>query len=127
MSEEKPSARVIERRAGRGPQAFACAPSASSAYPHRRALRHPHAEPTHARQEPADRRAELLAGLGSLAAPSLVPDEDTLKRIRRLANIQCTQEDGAGALLVSERTFFLFLRVHMKALEALKLGRLYRT
>jgi len=52
---------------------------------------------------------------------------DTLKRIRHLANIQCTQEDGAGALLVSERTFSLFLRVYIKAREAWKLGRLSRT
>ena len=59
---------------------------------------------------------------GAGRKPSLVPDEDTLKRLRHLANIQCTQEDGAGALLVSERTFSLFLHVHIKAREAWKLG-----
>ena len=55
--------------------------------------------------------------------PKLVCDEDTILKIRHLAKIQCTKEEAAGALLVSERTFSLFLHGHIKAHEAWDLGR----
>src|ERR1700731_4696335 len=55
--------------------------------------------------------------------PKLVCDEDTILKIRHLANIQGTKEEAAGALLVSERTFSLFLHGHIKAREAWDLGR----
>ena len=55
--------------------------------------------------------------------PKLVCDEDTILKIRHLAHIQGTKEEAAGALLVSERTFSLFLHVHIKAREAWELGR----
>ena len=52
-----------------------------------------------------------------------MPDEDTLKRIRHLANIQCNQSEAAGALLVGESTFTEFLGTHIKAREAWDMGR----
>jgi len=55
--------------------------------------------------------------------PKLVCDKDTILTIRHLAKIQCTKEEAAGALLVSERTFSLFLHGHIKAHEAWDLGR----
>lgn len=54
--------------------------------------------------------------------PKLVADEDTLKKVRHLANIQCTQLEAAGALLVAEATFEQFLRNNIKAREAWDLG-----
>src|SRR5271166_6601657 len=44
-------------------------------------------------------------GPGGGRKPKLVCDEDTILKIRHLANIQCTKEEAAGVLLVSERTF----------------------
>lgn len=54
---------------------------------------------------------------------ALIEDDNTLKRIKALANIQCSQAEAAGAMLVTESTFHLFLKRNIKAQEAWQLGR----
>lgn len=54
---------------------------------------------------------------------ALVGDEETLKRIRALGNIQCTQLEAAGVMHVCEKTFCVFLQENEKAKEAWIMGR----
>jgi hypothetical protein len=53
----------------------------------------------------------------------LVEDEATLKQIKGLAGIQCTQKEAASVLGVCENTFNAFLRCSEKSREAWELGR----
>lgn len=50
--------------------------------------------------------------------PSLLCDEDTLKQIKGLASLQCTQREAAAVLGVHRETFGKFLDRHPKAREA---------
>jgi len=54
--------------------------------------------------------------------PKLVCGEDTILKIRHLAKIQCTKEEAAGALLAGERTFSLFLHLHIAAVKRARGG-----
>jgi hypothetical protein len=54
---------------------------------------------------------------------SQLPDAETPKRIRALAAIQCNQAQAASVLLIHEDTFHQFLRRHINAREAWKMGK----
>jgi hypothetical protein len=60
-------------------------------------------------------------GLGR--PPKLVPDESTLKRIRDLAALQCTLDEVAGVLQVSDVTLMNFLNQYPEAEEAFEQGK----
>jgi len=55
--------------------------------------------------------------------PKLVVDEPTLKRIRELGAIQCTQAEAAAVMLCSQTTFRSFLADNKQAHEAFELGK----
>jgi hypothetical protein len=63
----------------------------------------------------------LLAVTSRVRKPKLVGGEDTILKIRHLAHIQY-KEEAAGALLAGERTFSLFLHLHIAAVKRARGG-----
>ena len=55
--------------------------------------------------------------------PILEPDERTLRQIKSLAAMQCTQEEAAASLGVSTRTFKYFIGKHEEVRAAWEDGR----
>lgn len=53
----------------------------------------------------------------------LRPDEQTLKTLSGLGNIQCTTKEAAAVLGVSEPTFIAFLKRYQKAREVFDAGK----
>jgi len=55
--------------------------------------------------------------------PSLKPDDETLKTLRKLGSLHATHEEAAAFLEVSRKTFSEFLRNNKKAEEAFEAGK----
>lgn len=66
---------------------------------------------------------KLVTGKKPGRPPLIVENAETLKIIRGLSSVQCTQFEAACVLHVSEATFEQFLRHHTKAREAWDNGR----
>jgi len=66
---------------------------------------------------------EITEKRGRGRPPSLTPDDETLKKVRELAAIQCTKAEAARVLSVNRDTLSDFFRKHRKAEEAWSLGR----
>lgn len=62
--------------------------------------------------------------VGQGRPPLLVNDEETIKRIRDLAALQCTIEESAGVMNVDGETLRRFMERHRVAKEAFEFGRL---
>lgn len=55
--------------------------------------------------------------------PKLNPTEETLRELRGLGRLHCTQKEGAAFFEVSEPTFNKFLTDHPQAREAFEIGK----